>query len=105
MKQQSLSFSSNPPAGVSRDASCHSPQDREYFKELRALVVDACEHQRLPTLVDELAHALATIMIHCGPEAAGDALLRIGGHIRRLADQQRAQTEAQAARKEGQIPH
>ena len=55
----------------------------------------------LEKLADVLAWGLAVIASQCGTEATGDIVWRLGRHISRIAEQDRAQAEAEHAKQEG----
>ena len=89
-------------------ADCTPAQriEQRYLAAANALADDAVEHENLPILADVLAWTLGRVIVAYGtPDAAGDVLRRLGGYVCDLAARQRAQAEAEQARKEGLKPH
>ena len=79
--------------------------ERRYVVAVNAMHEDACSRQAGAVFVDVLTWKLASIAVTCGAEAAGDIVRRFGGHITRIAESDRAQREAEKAKKEGRKPH
>ena len=89
-------------------ADCSPAQrtEQRYLAAVNGLVDDAVKHENLPILADVLAWTLGRVIVAYGtPAVAGDLLRRLGGYVCDLAARQRAQAEAEQARKEGLKPH
>ena len=89
-------------------ADCSPAQrtEQRYLAAVNGLVDDAVKHENLPILADVLAWTLGRVIVGCGtPDVVGDVLRRLGSYVCELAERQRAQAEAEQARKEGLKPH
>jgi hypothetical protein len=89
-------------------ADCSPAQqvEQRYVTAVNVLVAEALEHDNLPILADVLAWNLGRVIVAYGtPAVAGDILRRLGGYVCDIAERQRAQAEAELARKEGQKTH
>jgi hypothetical protein len=80
--------------------------EERYVDAVNPLVEDAANHQSLPILADGLTSALARIVNAYGTTAvAGDVIRHLGGYMCDLAERQRAEREAEEARRSGVAPH
>ena len=88
-------------------ADCSPAQiEQRYVTAVNALMDQAMEGDSVPILADVLAWALGRVIVGYGtPAVAGDIVRRLGGYVCDLAARERAQTEAERARKEGHQPH
>ena len=108
MSEVALAQETVPSPEVKSLADCSPAQQTEqrYVAAVNALVNEAMEHDSLPILADVLAWTLGRVIVGYGTSAvAGDILRRLGGYVCDLAERQRAQAEAERARKEGFKPH
>jgi hypothetical protein len=87
------------------DATPEEAADQRYFQALLQLTTDAEEHNRVELLADQLAFAVARIAALHGLGAAGDLIRRIGYYLQDLNARRLAAEQAEAARKEGHLPH
>ena len=78
-----------------------TPEDR-YARRVDDMLLDALECDSMEVLTDTLALGLAIIATHGGIEATGDIVLRLGGHIRGIAERNRAKAEAEEFRQKGE---
>jgi hypothetical protein len=88
------------------DEGPHADQalERRYVEQMNMLLEDANQRGALSVFTDVLKWKLAVLAYGCGPAAAGDILARLGGHLCTLADIDKAQREAEEARKSGRLP-
>ena len=79
-----------------------SPEAAEvrWGRQVSAMLADA-HIKTVEKLADVLAWGLAVIASQCGTEATGDIVWRLGRHIRRMAEQDRVQGEAEHTKQEG----
>src|SRR5262245_20971211 len=85
-------------------ADCSPAQQVElrYVAAVNALMDQALEGDNMPILADVLAWALGRVIVGYGtPAVAGDIVRRLGEYVCDLAARERAQAEAEQARKEG----
>ena len=86
-------------------SSAHQVEQR-YVTAVNVLIDEAFQQDSLPILADVMAWALGRVIVGYGtPAVAGDIMRRLGGYVCDLVERQRAQQEAEKARKEGQKPH
>jgi hypothetical protein len=83
-----------------KPSSPETPEDR-YARGLDDMLLDAADCQSLEVLTDTLTLGLAVIATQGGIEVTGDIVLRLGGHIRRIAERNRAKAEAEEFRQKG----
>jgi hypothetical protein len=79
--------------------------EQRYVEQMNALLADADEQDALVVFAEVVTWKLAVLAYRCGPAATEDMLRRFGGHLQTLAQQERAQREAEEARKQGRLPH
>ena len=87
---------------------CPTPEQLEarYLAAANALLDDARERDSLRILVDVLVWTLARIIVgRAGSWGAGDVMRQLGNYVCGLVERQRAQAEAEEAKRQGQIPH
>ena len=84
-----------------KPSSPETPEDR-YARQVDDMLLDALECDSMEVLTDTLALGLAVIATQGGIEIAGDIVLRLGGHIRGIAERNRAKAEAEEFRQKGE---
>ena len=89
--------------GISASAQPESREAR-YLRVVRELVDDAYSNRTVHLLIPVLSWALAGIGHDFGTGVCGEILLRLGGNLRRFAEQQRAEAEATEAARHGHKP-
>jgi hypothetical protein len=83
-------------------SSPETPEDR-YVRQVNAMRLDAIECNSMMELSDTFAWGLAIIANQCETEMEVTGLIvqQLGRHIFRVAEQERAQAEAEEARQTG----
>ena len=84
-----------------KPSSPETPKDR-YARRVDDLLLDALDCDSMEALTDTLALGLAIIATHGGIEVTGDIVLRLGGHIRGIAERNRAKAEAEEFLQKGE---
>lgn len=79
--------------------------ERRYVAVMNALFTDALERNSAGVFTDIVAWKLATVAYHFGPGATGDIVRKLGAHLETIATAEKAQQEADAAKKEGRRPN
>jgi hypothetical protein len=79
--------------------------ERRYVAVMNALFTDALERNSPEVFTDIVAWKLATVAYHFGPFATGDIVRKLGAHLETIARAEKAQQEADAAKKEGRRPN
>jgi hypothetical protein len=81
------------------------PPPEDYAERVRALHDVAIARRELEPLVDALAAGLAWVICNLNrPDVTGDVLVKLGRHVERYAELERAQTEMDELRERGCKP-
>ena len=97
-----VSFAESPEQALSPSGAQALPEPQvRYVRQVSAMLEDA-DPRTVEILAETLAWGLAVIATQCGVEASGYIMQRLGGHISRIVEHDRAEAEAKQARKEGQ---
>ncbi len=97
-------------AGRSEEEGAREPMSDEQFERhlverMNALLDEAAERKALHVFADVAAWKLAALGYGCGPAAVGNVLRLFGGYLEKLVEAERAQREAQEARKDVRLPN
>lgn len=88
------------------DCSAAEQAERRYLSVINPLFAEAYEQRHTEAFVDVLTWTLARVIVGLDkPWVTGDILRRIGNYSCRIAESNRAQAEAKAAKEEGRLPH
>ena len=88
------------------DCSAVEQAERHYLAVINPLFDEAWQQRQLETFVDVLTWTLARVIAgHDKAYVTGDILRRIGNYTCRIAEANRAEAEAEEARKEGRLPN
>jgi hypothetical protein len=88
------------------DCSVEEKNERRYLGIINPLLAEAWQQHSMATFVDVLTWTLARVIVGLDkPYVTGDILRRIGNYTCRIAESNRAEAEAQAAKAEGHMPH
>jgi hypothetical protein len=88
------------------DCSAEEQLERHYLSIINPLLSEAHRQGSMETFVDVLTWTLARVIANIDkPWVTGDILRRIGSYTCQIANTNRAEAEAEAAKKEGHVPH
>ena len=88
------------------DCSPAEQAERRYLSVINPLLSEAYKQRQMETFVDVLAWTLARVIVCLDkPYVTGDILRRIGNYMCRIAESNRAESEAEAAKQEGRLPN
>ena len=88
------------------DCSAAEQAERRYLAVFNPLLAEAWQQGSMESFVDTLTWTLARVIAGLDkPYVTGDILRRIGNYTCRIADTNRAEAEAETAKKEGRLPN
>jgi hypothetical protein len=88
------------------DCSAAEQAERHYLSVINPLLSQANQQGSMETFVDVLTWTLARVIANIDkPWVTGDILRRIGNYTCQIANTNRAEAEAAAAKEEGHVPH
>ena len=88
------------------DCSAAEQAERHYLSIINPLLSQAYQQGSMETFADVLTWTLARVIANLDKAyVTGDILRRIGNYTCQIANANRAEAEAAAAKKEGHVPH
>ena len=88
------------------DCSAAEQAERHYLSVINPLLSEAYRQGSMETFADVLTWTLARVIANLDKAyVTGDILRRIGNYTCQIANTNRAEAEAEAAKKEGRVPH
>jgi hypothetical protein len=104
MAHESDSIDSANAACSGEISSSQETPEHRYVEQVRAMLLDAIECNSMMELSDTFAWGLAIIANRCETEMEVTGLIvqQLGRHIFRVAEQERAQAEAEESRQKGE---
>jgi hypothetical protein len=88
------------------DCSAAEQAERHYLSIINPLLSLAYQQGSMETFADVLTWTLARVIANLDKAwVTGDILRRIGSYTCQIATTNRAEAEAEAAKKEGRVPH